>query len=75
MIGFAAMIGLDRREDAMISRRHLLQGFSAVALTAPHMRRALAQGAPPGPVVSACRHRLKEILVTSHTSQASQTSS
>ena len=37
----------------MISRRHLLQGLSAVALTAPHIRRAMAQGAPPGAVPGA----------------------
>ena len=37
----------------MISRRHLLQGFSTAALTAHQLRRALAQGAPPGPVAGA----------------------
>ena len=34
----------------MISRRHLLQGFSAVALTAHQIRQAMAQGAVSGPV-------------------------
>src|SRR5262249_24908953 len=42
-------------DDAMISRRHLLKGFSAVALTAHHMSRAMAQDAAAGSLAGAGR--------------------